>query len=122
MPLNSSTGTPPTPTGPRRPPGSLREAVIADIGRRLSKPTHPASLKKDLERAVSGQSVQLHHNQIPAPWRPQDRTWSLYELRGEQLVGVPTWMPWMPNPPREWTVPVSPDHPALRGDPRFRLR
>jgi hypothetical protein len=121
MPLNSSTGTPPTPTAPRRPPGSLREAVIADIGRRLSSPTHSASLERDLERAIAGQTIQLARNHIPAPWRPHARTWSLYELRGEQLVGVPTWRPGQLNPPREWTVPVAPDHPQLRNDPRGRL-
>lgn len=112
MPLNSSTGTPPTQTGPRRPPGSLREAVIADIGRRLQKKTHRPGLEGDLERAIAGQSVQLHQNDVPKPWRPQEWLSSLYELRGEELVPVPVWRPWMPNPPKEWTVPVAPDHPA----------
>jgi hypothetical protein len=121
MPLNSSTGTPPTPTGPRRPPGSLREAVIADLGRRLSKKPYPASLKQDLERAIAGQSVQLHYAHIPAPWRPQERQTGLFELRGEELVPVRTWQPWMANPPAEWTVPVSLDHPGYVGDPRFKF-
>lgn len=121
MPLNSSTGTPPTPTAPRRPPGSLREAVIADMGRRMRGGFYPSSLERDLERAIAGQTIQLAHNRIPAPWRPHERTWSLYELRGEQLVGVPAWRPGQPNPPREWTVPVAPDHPQLRNDPRGRL-
>jgi hypothetical protein len=53
MPLNSSTGTPPTPTGPRRPPGSLREAVIAEIGRRLQKKTYRPGLEVDLQRAIA---------------------------------------------------------------------
>jgi hypothetical protein len=121
MPLNSSTGTPPTPTGPRRPPGSLRQAVIADIGRRMRDGFYPTSLERDLERLVAGQTIQLAHKDIPAPWRPHERTWSLYELRGEQLAGVPTWRPGQPNPPASWTVPVAPDHPQLRNDPRGSL-
>jgi hypothetical protein len=114
MPLNSSTGTPSTPTGPRRPPGSLREAVIGDLGCRMSTGLFPASL----ERALAGETIQLADNAIPKPWRPQERTWTLYELRGEELVGVPTWKPGQPTPPANWTVPVAPDHPAVRNDPR----
>jgi hypothetical protein len=92
--------------------------VIAGISRRLSKKLYPASLEKDLERAVAGQSVQLHHGDIPEAWRPQERLSSLYELRGDDLVPVRTWQPWMSSPPSEWTIPVEPGHPMLRGDPR----
>lgn len=79
---------------------------------------YPDSLPRDLERAIAGKSVRLHHNQIPPAWRPDRWTWSLYELRGEELVGVPVWRPGEPNPPAAWTVPVVDDHPALRNDPR----
>ena len=79
---------------------------------------YPAGLEGDLQRATAGRTIQLAHNNIPAPWRPHERTWSLYELRGDQLVGVPTWRPGQPNPPASWTVPIAPDHSQLRNDPR----
>jgi hypothetical protein len=51
--------------------------------------------------------VQLHRygeaDRLPAKYRPTERTWTLYELRGDALVGVPT----AQNPsdiPAEWTV------------------
>ncbi|MGB6764751.1 hypothetical protein [Mycobacterium sp.] len=110
-----------TPAAAGRPPGSLREAVIVELSRRIRGGFYPESLERDLERAIASQTIQLAHNNIPAAWRPHERTWNLYELRGEQLVGVPTWRPGQPHPPREWTVPVASDHPQLRNDPRASL-
>ncbi|MGD1237276.1 hypothetical protein [Mycobacterium seoulense] len=67
-------------------------------------------MRKQLERLHAGQNVQLHRwgelDALPVVYRPTERTWTLYELRGDELVPVPTWVPGWP-PPREWTVPVS---------------
>jgi hypothetical protein len=69
-------------------------------------------MRRQLERLDAGENVQLHRwgelDSLPLAHRPHDRTWSLYELRGDTLVPVPTWQPGCP-PPREWTVPVTVD-------------
>jgi hypothetical protein len=69
-------------------------------------------MHRQLERLHAGENVQLHRwgelDSLPLAHRPHDRTWSLYELRGDTLVPVPTWQPGCP-PPREWTVPVTVD-------------
>jgi hypothetical protein len=50
----------------------------------------------------AGRAVQFAHIEVPAEYRP-DRWHSLYELRGDELVPVPTQRPGQPRP-REWTV------------------
>lgn len=61
----------------------------------------------ELDRLRAGWPVQLHRwgelDSLPPPWRPTERTWALYELRGDEPVGVPTSQPGEPRP-REWTV------------------
>jgi hypothetical protein len=96
----------------------LRAACVAELDRRIRKGFHRPGLERDLQRLIEGEPIQLLHNDVPKPWRPEERTWNLYELRGERLVGVPTWKPWMPNPSREWTVPIAVDHPT-RQPPRM---
>jgi hypothetical protein len=120
MPLNGSTGLPPSSPGPRQPAGSLRAAVIAELGAKIASGQYPASLETDLQRAIAGQTIQLTHRAIPARWRPDAVTWSLYELRGEELVGVPAWR-YGSHPPAEWTAPPAPGHPMLLNDPRSKF-
>jgi hypothetical protein len=65
---------------------------------------------RQLERLRAGENVQLHRwgelDALPVAHRPQSRLHSLYELRGDELVPLPTWMPGCPRP-SEWTVPVT---------------
>jgi hypothetical protein len=86
----------------------LRAACIAELDRRISRGFHRPGLERDLQRLIDGEPIQLHHNDVLKPWRPEERLWSLYELRGDRLVGVPTWKPGQPNPPATWTVPIAP--------------
>ncbi len=69
-----------------------------------------AHMHRQLERLRLGRPVQVHRfgelDSLPASHRPVEREHSLYELRGDELVPVPTWQPGCP-PPREWTVPVT---------------
>ncbi len=69
-------------------------------------------MHRQLERLHAGLPIQLHRwgelDSLPTAHRPQSRFWSLYELRGDELVPGPTWQPGCP-PPREWTVPVTVD-------------
>lgn len=96
----------------------LRDAVIALYEKRL--PAAPSlvdelragiasreHITRQLERLRAGAAVQLHRfgelSRLPAEYRPTERTWSLYELRGDDLVGVPTLRPQAVRP-HEWTV------------------
>jgi hypothetical protein len=54
---------------------------------------------RDLQR---GRPMQLTHNELPSEHRPEQFA-SLYELRGDYLVPVPTWQPHAERP-EEWTV------------------
>lgn len=106
------------PIGGREP--SLRDAVIAMYERRLPKAVlDPPSvggimsrehIHRQLEQLRAGQNVQLHRwpelSSLPTAHRPTDRSHALYELRGDELVPVPTWQPGCP-PPYQWTVPVT---------------
>jgi len=63
--------------------------------------------RRQLERLRAGLPVQLHRwgelDSLPTTYRPTERTWCLYELRGDDLHGVPTQEPGWPRP-AEWTV------------------
>jgi hypothetical protein len=97
---------------------SLRDAVIRLYEKRLPMGRLGEvegiwgldHMRRRLARLRAGQNVQLHRfgelDSLPTAHRPQERTWSLYELRGDTLVPVPTWEPGCP-PPRQWTVPVT---------------
>jgi hypothetical protein len=65
---------------------------------------------RQLERLRAGENVQLHRfgelDSLPLARRPQSRFYSLYELRGDELVPVSTWQPGCP-PPRDWMVPLT---------------
>jgi hypothetical protein len=69
-------------------------------------------VERQLARLRAGQTVQLHRfgevSSLPPPYRPAERSHSLYELRGDRLVPVPPRRPGC-VPPREWTAPVTPD-------------
>ena len=100
---------------------SLREEAIRLYERRLPKSRlgpregiwSREQMHRRLARLRAGENVQLHRfgelDSLPLAHRPTERTWSLYELRGDdELVGVPGWQPGCP-PPRQWTVPVTAD-------------
>lgn len=66
-----------------------------------------AHMQRQLDRLRAGETVQLHRvevDRLPVAYRP-DRaaTWTLAELRGDEVVPVPTWRPGAPRP-AEWTV------------------
>ncbi|OBB73214.1 hypothetical protein [Mycobacterium sp. 852014-52144_SCH5372336] len=96
----------------------LRDAVIALYEKRLpaapsldDQPragiTSRGHIAAQLERLRAGATVQLHRfgelDRLPAAFRPTERTWRLYELRGDEILGVPTWQPHQTRP-AEWTV------------------
>lgn len=97
---------------------STRDLVIAHYRRKLDraygrtaavrhlagKPvTEAAFWTAMLDDLEAGRTIQLHHNDLPTAIRPRPLDWLLYELRGDELVGVPTWKPGQPRP-AEWTV------------------
>jgi hypothetical protein len=94
---------------------SLREELVRLYEKRLPKGgldprdgiMSRSHMRRQLERLHAGLPVQLHRfgelDRLPLAYRPQERTWSLYELRDDELVGVPTWKPGQPRP-LEWTV------------------
>lgn len=99
---------------PRR--RSLRDAVIAMYEERLPDGRlgpqegiwSRAHIYRQLDRLRAGETVQLHRygelTALPTGYRPsRAETWTLAELRGDELVPVPTWKPGRPRP-AEWTV------------------
>ena len=86
----------------------LRDAVIAHYRDRRTV----ASRRGDKEQAqfldarlrdlVRRRLIQLTHNEIPRDYRPELFA-SLYELRGDVLVVVPTWRPHAERP-TEWAI------------------
>jgi hypothetical protein len=88
----------------KRLPRGLLDANAGIAGR--------AHMHRQLERLRAGETVQLHRwgelDALPLMYRPTSRLYSLYELRGDELVPVRAWQPGRP-PPRDWTVPVTVD-------------
>ena len=74
---------------------TLREEVVRFYARRLPKalPDERAGIwsrdrmKRQLDRLLDGQPVQLHRfgelDALPLAYQPRERTWTLYELRGD---------------------------------------
>lgn len=67
-----------------------------------------AHMYSQLAKLRAGQTVQLHRfgelTSLPTDFRPsRAETWTLAELRGDELVPVPTWGPGKPRP-AEWAV------------------
>ncbi|MGB6512151.1 MAG: hypothetical protein WBF57_04045 [Mycobacterium sp.] len=82
-----------TPAAAGRPPGSLREAVIVELSRRIRGGFYPESLERDLERAIASQTIQLAHNNTRRRGGPTSErgtctsyaasSWSAFRLGGQ---------------------------------------
>lgn len=91
-----------------------RDGILARLAARLenSDPDDPrrAVLACKVDGLISGRTVQLGLGDIPRSRWPDSAAsvanpggWLLFELRGDRLVGVPTWKPGRPRP-HQWTV------------------